>query len=96
MSVARWTPQVPIDLDASIARFVRYGADLRSAVSNGYLYRTTAHGLPYRIRQAEDGGIEVETATDRELEAAVEESRFRLGETLPRAPWRRWRARSPP
>lgn len=86
MSVARWTPRNPIDLEASIARFVRYGADLLGAVSNGYLYRTTADGLPYRIRQAEDGSIEVETGADRDLEAAVEESRFRLGETLPRAP----------
>lgn len=86
MSTARWTPRTPIDLAASIARFVRYGADLRSAVSNGYLYRTTGDGLPYRIRQMEDGRIEVETGADRDLEAAVEESRFRLGETLPRAP----------
>ena len=86
MSTARWTPRAPIDLAASIARFVRYGTDLRSAVSNGYLYRTTSHGIPYRIRQAEDGGIEVEAGADRHLDAAVEESRFRLGETLPRAP----------
>ena len=86
MNTARWTPRTPIDLAASIARFVRYGADLRSAVSNGYLYRTTSDGLPYRIRQTEDGRIEVETVTDRDLDAAVEESRFRLGETLPRAP----------
>ncbi|MCE2529908.1 MAG: DNA-3-methyladenine glycosylase 2 family protein [Acidimicrobiia bacterium] len=86
MNTARWTPRTPIDLAASIARFVRYGADLRSAVSNGYLYRTTSDGLPYRIRQTEDGGIEVGTGADRNLEAAVKESRFRLGETLPQAP----------
>ena len=86
MSTARWTPRNPIDLDASIARFVRHGADLLSAVSNGYLYRTTRDGIPYRIRQLEDGRIEVETGTDQDLEAAVEESRFRLGETLPLAP----------
>ena len=86
MNTARWTPRTPIDLAASIARFVRYGADLRSAVSNGYLYRTTSDGLPYRIRQTEDGRIEVATGADRNLEAAVEESRFRLGETLPKAP----------
>ena len=86
MSIARWTPRAPIDLAASIARFVRYGTDLLGSVSNGYLYRTTGDGIPYRIRQVEDGSIEVETGTDRDLEAAVEESRFRLGETLPRAP----------
>ena len=86
MSTARWTPRTAIDLAASIARFVRYGTDLLGAVSNGYLYRTTSDGIPYRIRQMEDGGIEVETGADRHLEAAVEESRFRLGETLPRAP----------
>lgn len=86
MSVARWTPRKPIDLGALIARRVRHGADLRSAVSNGYLYRTAADGTPYRIRQVEDGSIEVETGAGRNLEAAVEESRFRLGETMPRAP----------
>ncbi len=86
MNTARWTPRTPIDLAASIARFVRYGADPRSAVSNGYLYRTTSDGLPYRIRQTEDGSIEVGTGADRNMEAAVEESRFRLGETLPQAP----------
>lgn len=86
MTIARWTPRAPIDLAASIARFVRYGADLRSAVSNGYLYRTTGDGLPYRIRQLEDGRIEVDAGDGGNLDAAVEESRFRLGETLPRAP----------
>ena len=86
MNIARWTPREPIDLAASIARFVRYGADLLSAVLNGHLYRTTSEGAPYRIRQLEDGRIEVETGTDGNLEAAVEESRFRLGEALPRAP----------
>lgn len=96
MTVACWTPGGPLDLGASLARYVRHGTDLLSAVSDGYLYRTTREGFPYRIRQAADGRIEVETGSGHNLEEAAEESRFRLGETLPRAPLEEVAARVPP
>ena len=55
-------------------------------VSKGYLYRTTSTGAPYRIRQLDDGDIEVGTRHD--IDRAVAESRYRMGETLPVEPLR--------
>lgn len=84
MKTVRWTPRGPLDLAASINRFLRRGPDLLNAVSRGCLYRTTAAGAPYRIRPLPDGGVEV--AAERDLDLAASESQFRLGETLPFEP----------
>ena len=84
MKVTRWTPGSPLDLDHSAARHSRYGPNLLDVVSQGYLYRTTANGVPYRIRQLENGDIEVGAIDD--LDPAVAESQFRLGEALPLQP----------
>ena len=84
MKVARWTPESPLDLSTSAARHTRYGPNLLNVVSGEHLYRTTAAGVPYRIRQMNNGDIEV--AAPRGLEQAVAESRYRLGELLPVEP----------
>lgn len=84
MKVARWTPESLLDLSRSIARHTRYGPNLLNVVSGEYLYRTTTAGIPYRIRQLDNGDIEV--GAPRSLDLAVAESRFRLGETLPVEP----------
>lgn len=84
MKVARWTPESPLDLSTSAARHTRYGPNLLNVVSGEHLYRTTVTGVPYRLRQLDDGDIEV--AAPRGLGNAVEESRCRLGELLPVEP----------
>ena len=72
---------------------MRRGANPTSVVSDGYLYRTTRSGAPYRLRQLPDGRIEV--GAPRGLDEAVAESRFRLGETLPVDPLREVAERVP-
>lgn len=84
MKTTTWTPAAPLDLSPSIARHARHGPNRLSVVSEGYLYRTTVGGFPYRIRQTGDGDIVVGTRHD--LDPAVAESKFRLGETLPAEP----------
>ena len=86
MKVARWTPDPPLDLPRSIARHARHGPNLLNVVSQEYLYRTTSTGVPYRIRQRDNGDIEV--GARRDLDLAVAESQYRLGETLPVEPLR--------
>lgn len=85
MSAAyRWKPDHPLDLSWAIRRHVRWGDDPTNAVRRDRIYRTTAGGSPYRVRQLDDGRVEV--AAERDLEAAVAETRFRMGETLPLEP----------
>ena len=67
-----------------MARHTRYGPNLLNVVSGNHLYRTTTSGIPYRIRQLDNGDIEVGAVC--ELARAVEESRYRLGERLPVEP----------
>jgi len=83
---AVWNPQAPVDLTALFSRHTRYGRNRLEAVSGGYLYRTTKEGVPYRLRQTDQGDIQVEAASDQDLLDAVEESRIRLGEGLPYSP----------
>ena len=94
MKVARWTPHSPLDLAPSIARYARHGPNLLNVVSRGHLYRTTTTGVPYRIRQLDNGDIEV--GARRDLDTAVEESQYRLGETLPVEPLLEVADRVPP
>ena len=82
VKVSTWTPAAPIDFADSIDRYTRWGADLATVVDGGALYRIGSSGSPYRVRQLTDGSIEV--AADRDLDVALAEARFRLGETLPR------------
>lgn len=84
METARWTPGRPLDLSLTLDRCARHGPNPTNAVSQGYLYRVTRSGAPYRIRQLPDGAIEV--SASRGLDEAVAESQFRLGETLPFEP----------
>ena len=84
METACWTPSHPLDLSLTIERCSRRGPNLLEAVSHGYLYRTTCGGAPYRIRQLPGGDIEVGAPYG--LDAAVAESQYRLGETLPVEP----------
>lgn len=93
METARWTPGHPLDFSSWLDRGVRRGANPTSVVSDGYLYRTTRSGAPYRIRQLPDGSIEV--GAPRGLDEAAAESRFRLGETLPVEPLREVAERVP-
>ena len=84
MKVTRWTPESPLDLAISMARYTRYGPNLLNPVSGEHLYRTTTAGLPYRIHQMDNGDIEV--GAPRGLADAVAETRYRLGEMLPVEP----------
>jgi 3-methyladenine DNA glycosylase/8-oxoguanine DNA glycosylase len=77
-----WTPRWPLDFESSINRYARWGADFVTVVDQGALYRVCSTGSPYRIRQLDNGSIEV--AGEDDLEPAVEESRFRFAETLER------------
>ena len=86
VEVACWEPASPLDLSASIARHSRHGPNLLDVVSDGCMYRTTTTGSPYRIRQLDDGAIEV--GAEHDLATAVAESQYRLGETLPIEPLR--------
>ncbi len=94
MQVARWTPGRPLDVASSLARSGRHGPNLLETVSDGLLYRTTTTGVPYRIRQIDTGDFEVGAPAD--LEVAVAESRYRLGETLPVEPLLEVADRVPP
>ena len=84
MKVSRWTPDSPLDLSRSIARHARHGPNLLHVAARGGLYRTTTTGVPYRIRQLRNGDIEV--GADDDLDLAVAESRYHLGEHLPLEP----------
>lgn len=86
VEVARWEPASPLDLHASVARLSRHGRNLLDVVSGGYLYLTTTTGSPFRIRQLDSGALEV--GAERDLDVAVAESQYRLGETLPLRPLR--------
>ena len=84
MEVACWEPASPLDLSASVARLSRHGPNLLDVVSGRYLYRTTTTGSAYRIRQLDNGAIEV--GAEHDLDVAMAESQYRLGETLPLEP----------
>ena len=94
MKVAHWTPGSPLDLAPSIARHSHHGPNPLNVVSQGYLYQTTTTGVPYRIRRLDSGDIEV--GARRDLDLAVAESQYRLGETLPVGPLREVADRVPP
>lgn len=94
MEVARWEPSGPLDLSVSIARLSRHGRNLVDVVSGDHLYRTTTTGAIYRVRQLDNGSIEV--GAERDLDIAVDESRYRLGQTLPAEPLREVAERVPP
>ena len=80
MTVKTWSPVSSIDFADSIDRYTRWGADLATVVDNACLYRVSSAGAPYRVRQLADGSIEV--SSDREVDSAVDETRFRLSESL--------------
>ncbi|MXZ06937.1 MAG: DNA-3-methyladenine glycosylase 2 family protein [Acidimicrobiia bacterium] len=83
---AVWTPQTPIDLESVRSRHIRYGRNRLEEVTEGYIFRTTKEGVPYRLSQTDQGDIRVEASTDQDLQDAVEESRIRFGEGLPYSP----------
>lgn len=82
----RWKPEHPLQLSWTIRRLTRWGGDPVNVALRGSIYRTAAGGAPYRVRQLETGEVEVAAAGD--LEEAVSETRFRLGEGLPQEPLR--------
>lgn len=84
--VHRWKPEHPLRLSWTIRRLSRWGGDPTNVVRGGSIYRTAAGGAPCRVRQLETG--EVEVAAARDLEEAVSETRFRLGEGMPQEPLR--------
>lgn len=84
--VFRWRPERPLQLSWTLRRCARWGGDPTNAVRRGFLYRTTAGGSPYRVGQTESGELEV--TADGDLEEAVAETRFRLGEGMPAEPVR--------
>ena len=84
--VFRWRPERPLQLSWTLRRCARWGGDPTNAVQRGFLYRTTAGGSPYRVGQTESGELEVTAESD--LEEAVAETRFRLGEGMPVEPVR--------
>ena len=79
-----WSPATPIDFEASIARYTRWGNDILNVVEDGCLYRISQSGFPYRVRQLESGEIEVRSGGI----DALDESRHRLADLLPSEPVR--------
>jgi DNA-3-methyladenine glycosylase II len=82
----RWHPTDPIDFEASIARFTRWGVDLSNLVENGTFYRVSDKGVAYAARQLDNGTIELRTVDPADEPEAVSDLKWRLGEAIDRTP----------
>lgn len=82
----RWYPTDPIDFEASIARFTRWGVDLSNLVERGTFYRVSNQAVAYAARQLDDGTIELQTANPADEPEALSDLKWRLGEPIDRSP----------
>ena len=82
----QWIPSEAIDLAASIARYERWGVDLANVVADGTFYRVDSEGHAYAATQHPDGPIEVKTAAVGDEADALDDLKWRLAESLDRAP----------
>jgi len=79
---ATWTPGGPFDLDASTARYRRWGADPVNVVAPSGFHRVDAQGHAYRVSPGRDGSLTITGTGD--LTLAATEVSHRFAESLPR------------
>ncbi len=84
-----WRSPHPLDLDACMARFARWGPDPVNRYAGGAFSRIAAGPdgpSPYSARQDDDGSLTVTVPSSDGAAAARTDLEYRLAETLPRQP----------
>ncbi len=79
----RWRSDRPLDFDAAMARYRRWGDDPVSHYDGAAFWRVARGAVPYRASQGPDGVV---TLTSTDPDAALADLRHRLAEGLPRRP----------